>query len=880
MLHYFLEIFAPRRLDPTESTPLTPIAGAPHAEPFRVTTCPDLSGWQPLLDRVDGQTGRWDPLTKVVETGEYTFRVVDRRLGDGNAMRWVTAFLGDTGGTPRPVGCRVALSRSEDGGTTRTLQWSGLVTGFSLDGSRLAYRITTRDLSQRLAADAFDQSPWLGPVPGGAIDDVMDLFTFAPVLLPARPPMPAAGMSDRRLELRVAAIVQDRAVVEVVGDREAADNLVTRALLTGVQLSVRVETAIGLARVAAWGTQDRDGLSPQLEVWTGPNGGARSARYQVVAIDAVGRERGSRKAPDVALRVATMTIAVSPASEPLFAALPTVGATLHAIVVPGRAGAASKDMPIVLRDVPVLRLMRWIAEGRFSRRLTTVSGSRLAGVPCDLAAFAAAESSFDRRPAINVLIDGTKPIREALEALICRPYNLAYAFNSAGQLYPIETRFSGRVGSGGSPFVATLTDDDVDTSDIPTWSVSSSDAIPGVEVKYRVLTQTAGQDERLDTFALVPAGALGAVVATTRSLIVLFGRYGETGTQLHVIDAPGLGYFTTPQLASDAAQLAVGSLDTAAAERDVQREARATAESYRQPFGSGVTMLRLSYRRTAAALAVQPGSFALIQHDVIPNLSTNLRGGSRVVQCVSATDRGARIAIEWLDLAADVVPDPPAALSATLDSSERTAPTLSITTAPNAAGHSVFVSLCATSTAESVRPADTDPRWTFCDRVPTASTSLFSVEPGRRHWLRAASVATSETGPTRWSGYRYAVAPIDVPPLLAPSALTRSALTSRRAVHTWTLTAGMERALVDVLAEVYDADPGSTPAVPMIHTTLSPGATSAELFLEPGRWYVVGVRYRTPTQYVGPPVLAAAFLAAGVAPQAPACTLGVRAVRG
>lgn len=877
MVHYFLELFAPRRVDPTEALTLTPVAGAPHAEPFRVTTHPSVSGWRPILRTPAGRSGRWDPLTKVVETGEMVCGVVDVRLGTSNADRWVTAFLGDYGGTPRPVGVRAVLSRSDDDGFTRERIFTGVVTSFTLDG-RLQYRIAIRDMSERLKTPAFDARPYYGTPPGAAPGDALDDIAFAACLLPVRPPLPAPGVSSRRLALKVREHLQGRAICDVVGDRTAADNVLTRGLLTGVHFSMSAEGWVGQSQASQTQVGDNDGTAPLLERWDAATGGARSAYYTVTSVTAVGRGRPKRGAPGTTLMVTTLAIKPVDATDSLYAPLPAVGTELFAIVIPGVNGSASKDTPLVLRNVPVLRLMRWIAEGRFSRRLPAGSGARLAGVACDTAAFAAAESQWEPRPAMNLVVDSEKPIRETLEAMICRPYNLSYAFNARGELYPIETRFSGRIGSGTSPFVATLSDDDLIAATAPTWGLSVLDAIPGVRVKYRAIAQAVGADERMDVGAIVPAGALGAVVSTPRELIVLFDRYGETGTELHEVDAPGLGYFVTAQLAAGADQQPNGAmLDDAAGEAAVQLAARQTAESYREPFGQGVTSFAASYRRTANALAVTPGAFAMVTHAVVPDALTNRRGGTRVVQCISRTDGAASVDLEWLDLAANVVPAPPTLPGLSLDGSERTAPIMTLTVARNGVGHAVIVSICPTPTSVSSRPADNDPRWTWVARVAADGPITFSVPPAARIWVRAASAATADTGPTRWSAYVYAGGVgFDTDALLAPTGLAISELTSRRVVLSWAVPAGMSRALADVLAEVFPSAPGAG-ITPIVFETRAPGATSAELFLEPGQWYVVGVRFRTTDFRVSPSVTLAAFQALGAAPVAPACSLSVRA---
>src|SRR5207247_6520980 len=115
---YRLTLYAPRSVDPTEATILTPAAGAPHSDPFQIISLPGVTGWKPYLDIPTGRTGRIDVLRKGTDIGQMIFAIVDAQVagGTGNAQRWATAFFGDAVGRARLAGCKVVCDESLDGG--------------------------------------------------------------------------------------------------------------------------------------------------------------------------------------------------------------------------------------------------------------------------------------------------------------------------------------------------------------------------------------------------------------------------------------------------------------------------------------------------------------------------------------------------------------------------------------------------------------------------------------------------------------------------------------------------------------------------------------------------------------------------------------------
>ena len=157
---YRLTLYAPRSVDPTEATILTPPGGAAHSDPFKVTTQRNVTGWKPYLGFPRGRTGRVDMLTRATDVGTMAFDIVDAALTPGtNAIRWVTAFLGNANGDPQLGGLKCFAEESTDGGTTWTAFWTGYVKALALNG-RGSYTLTVRDMMYELTKlPLFKQPP-------------------------------------------------------------------------------------------------------------------------------------------------------------------------------------------------------------------------------------------------------------------------------------------------------------------------------------------------------------------------------------------------------------------------------------------------------------------------------------------------------------------------------------------------------------------------------------------------------------------------------------------------------------------------------------------------------------------------------------------------
>lgn len=121
-----MTVYAPKSVDATEATILTPAAGAAHSDQFKVSTMV-ISGWKNIMQAPRGRRGRLDHLSKKTDVGVMVVKLVDTRttVGGTNLTRWVTAFLGDTNGNPNWASLKVYIESSTNGGGA----WASFFTG-------------------------------------------------------------------------------------------------------------------------------------------------------------------------------------------------------------------------------------------------------------------------------------------------------------------------------------------------------------------------------------------------------------------------------------------------------------------------------------------------------------------------------------------------------------------------------------------------------------------------------------------------------------------------------------------------------------------------------------------------------------------------------
>lgn len=159
---YRIILYKVRSEDTTETAVFVPPVGAVHSDEFKVSTVA-LSGYKEYLALPKGRKGRFDPLKGKYDSPQMTFDLIDKKVSgySDNLTRWITAFVGDAYGRLKMVGRRMSVEESLDGGATWSPFFAGRISDFSLSGP-MTYTLTCRESLSELNQTIFDNQPVSG----------------------------------------------------------------------------------------------------------------------------------------------------------------------------------------------------------------------------------------------------------------------------------------------------------------------------------------------------------------------------------------------------------------------------------------------------------------------------------------------------------------------------------------------------------------------------------------------------------------------------------------------------------------------------------------------------------------------------------------------
>ena len=113
---YRARIYAPRSVDSTEATVLTPQGGSPsHTDNCQVATMTGVSGYKNYLDLPGGRKSTLDMLRRKIKPGGITLTILDPRMtaGGSNATRWFSEYFAYAVGVSKLMGLRVEVDITE-----------------------------------------------------------------------------------------------------------------------------------------------------------------------------------------------------------------------------------------------------------------------------------------------------------------------------------------------------------------------------------------------------------------------------------------------------------------------------------------------------------------------------------------------------------------------------------------------------------------------------------------------------------------------------------------------------------------------------------------------------------------------------------------------
>jgi len=819
---YRLRVYAPKSVDRTELTVLTPAASAPHSDPFQVATIPGVPGYQPYLDVPRGRRGKLDILQKRMDGGELTFTLVDRRVptSGSNLARWVTGFTGNVKGKWQLAGFRAEVDESltvnPDGTRTDWARfWTGRIQRHDLrDKARCD--LVIRDMREDLKMRTFIMAPHpsatgvvrtmlLPPGTNGTFGSRMATTPLRGVL------QTAATQTFQGVSFKVNAIILDATSLS------RHDNVVTWDLLSLVYGGGVVTQAGGFVYTVPGSLQGARGRVHLKRVDTGAEGEFKLGSLYIVWI--------GNGVPTARI----VTIAELATTEPGYLAMPPDGTTvdLYAWSTTG----PRLESPVLINDTHPVQVWKDILDGYYgylwlwAERDSLPSGVNIGDpkrtVAYDTAAFAAliADARF---PLARFVITEPVDAWSWIETNILQPYGLAFYLDASGKVVPLDLRMPTSADIAAAP---TVTDADlVEARDMVAWSHDRGSAITRAIARFYIdtpvppaaLIATTGRDS-------LPHVARAVLSSTDSVLEILDLGNFDLGDTAIEIDAGGFRAMPDEQIDNqDRLKWLLAKLQT-------------MLLHLKAPYGNGAVPVSFRCRRTAVPSGLAPGKLFVSTVSLLPDPQSNRRGGTRVFRCTGKTEDGLALGIEALDLGLSTTAAVPA-LGTPAQQTGNTTNGAKIAVTLNAQGDPAELQYAVTPTAIGSAPADGSSLWSTFDIVRTTrDATLDRLPSGLRLWFRARSVPDPKYQmfvPSAW----VTSTSLDLAGISAPTAPTLITNGAKQFTIGWTL--GSTTLRIELLLATPTTDPR------VVVATLWPGSTHYTILgVLPSTTYRVGIRH-------------------------------------
>jgi hypothetical protein len=799
---YRLTMYAPRSVDPTETTVLVPAAGAPHSDPFQITTLPSLAGYKPYLASVPtNRRGRIDPLSKKVDVGQIVVSMMDPTVvgTTGQLSRWLTSFFGDASGRPRWMGLKVLISETLDGGATWDVSglpfWTGRVRLLK-EMTKNQFDCTIWDLRTDLKMMFAVGQPHVN------VQGYAGLLSLMPLGVQVAwgtlvPPLPFTGQVANLGPTTGISLALDSA------SRTRLDNIVTQEFIASVlpgNLQYDFDSYYTPQAVAAhYGGTGRVRIK-----WTS---GANNGLTGVYRVGWLGM--GPRDGNTYMVGY----IQVAPLADPTAPGYLTLGAlndTFQWLAYWRENVPVGVDNPLFINDRHPALLMQDVAAGYFGY-LYQFGEKRPAGknlgdpkrsVPVSAGPFGTlvADTSF---PPVRFIITKQVMAGDFIEQQLGQSSELGYFLDPSGTLVPIDLRRPSTLPS------ATLTDADVIAGRAFDWNQDQSTAVQRVDAKYY-------KDVKVRLTDFLKRG--GGPIPSAQSALVQTIPMGLT-----VFDV-GVSDLAVDKVVSIDAQgyrsMDGESLQNVRRDDYIPRALEEMIRSLTQPYGSGAITCTLPCRRTTVPTAAKPGDLLNVVVSWLPDPYTLVRGGARVMRVLEKTEQQLEAHLVLLDLG---------------NSNPSTAPTIGnpVQEAGNTShGVTSLVTLfgtlpvelhvAVTPTTQATAPPVNDATWRFYQLVTASGTvAIHPLPAGMRIWVRGRSLPSAYDlvqQPSAW----VVTTSVDLTALAAPTGLTITNIGSTIAVANWTVGDATLR------IEIRLSQPNGQPYVPV--ATLLPGSNTYRLY--------------------------------------------------
>ena len=673
MIHkpiFTAEVYAPKSVDPTETTLLTPVVGAVHSEPFRIATG-NVSGFRPYMQIPTGRRGKVDIKTKNTDIGSLTLVSLDPRVvPSDNRSRWLTAYLGDAKGIDRILKCKVIVKRSLDNGATFKPYFTGRIKD-AKQKEILEFTLLLDDIMKEADMTLFAMEPHAS-VAYAQINPILP-FSLDKDWIGFKPELPILS------QVRTAA----QGYQYYVNCDYRSKYYAQQAILSD-----------GLRKLASKIKPGASGLLRRQEL-TFPIGRIK-ARIKNRATSAVAWYNIPYMVfyqnVDKHWQLGNYAVDV-----PIPMTFPGPGTSLEvrffARTIP------TDDAAIFIDKVEIPTLLRDICAGKFAPLNT--DGSVFRSIPIDEPSFAALDGD-PKLPKVAFRITEQDTFKKWVPENLLQPFQLALDPTPDGKLRLVDMRLSEQLeGLDPDEPLDTVFDgaggDLISSNEGEGWSSLSDDAINRVDAWYYRATMQPRIQPAADK-AEYPTVPPARIDVATQPVIPLYigPRSLDFGTKNFKLDLKGIMANGDNDII---VTLAKDSWDDVEAIRIAER----LSDELQGPFQAGAQYLATSCRVNDKTEDIKPGTRKILKISTLPDPYTKKRGEPQYAICLDRQEQDLVTKFTWLSLGPAGITDPPVLGELTLVAGDSHHSVNQVVTL-NAAGDPVVIEYALTETDVVVRP--------------------------------------------------------------------------------------------------------------------------------------------------------------------------------
>jgi hypothetical protein len=780
------------------STVLTPLAGSSHSDPFAISTI-SLSGYQPYMDMPRGKRGSFTPPTQKLEVGSYTVNILDKRTSTSNATRWVSAFIGGARGKLTLVGKKAFIEESNDGGSSWTPFFVGIITDINLENLNQV-SITIKDNVEYLKDDIFQTVPRVN-------------YAVYPTLWPRTITKSITNEENkvlikRDLGIRVSFILkytstngQSAAQLKFDGRHPGFTNSDSRNIWPE-------ELGFGNASVVSAYNFNSDSGLRALVVYNG-------VEY-VFGVESIATSN-STQSVNTPPSISTIRVYDLPTYDGGVGSVNSLPVSELGIPVP-----LSDVIQVYLFSInkdstnkagfyliaPWKQVLLDLLDGKYYAPLV------LSGSVVDVERKTSADTgSLDGilatrgipRPAFY--IDKESSGVEWLEKNLLAPYSVGYTMEPilSGSVPKSQARFFSTAVPKTIASVGTIAETDIIAA-TPTWEI----AAPVSQVRGNIWNDYQKLPD--DKLIVVGSNKNLDMARTQRNIVVVDdNEFAVDETQkVLTVELNGFRGFST---------LLFGGLTYNS--NDVSYQQGKAIEHLRyifDRFKAGTPSVILKTIKSTNTNALQVGQFVNVSVSTLPNQALRQRGGTRLMQVVNKYSYGVGYEIELLDSGVNQSMASPSFSS--LSNPIVGGAQFTVTTLENAIVH---IQVAAVDAGGSV-PSENSPAWVFAQRLKVNATSqmvyLDRLPEGRTIYIRGRCEALYDGDiklPSAW----VSVGNVTLSNIPTPSGVSVTDITTKEATVTWTNTS------TTYAVEVFVASPAGSLTTRVL--TLPAGSTRVTL---------------------------------------------------